>query len=340
MIGILSAGGETCDGKFRMVLVDKREKKTRRPLTLEQRVFALKLLSSGLSARKTAAALGVGRSQIQETLKRRDEIMADWQSDNVNPERKRKSRKTGNEEINSMCLKWYQEAVANGYTVSGPLLQQKALELAVQLGIPSFKASNGWLESFRKRHMIAATGGHSSKTSTSDRKSQTEKEDETTFSISNKRKLNDDAYIQEHMQQALYSLNMWQDGEKDSPYESVSAFNNNTEDHNNSEYKETFGSDIKQDIQQGSEIPFSDADSNASEIKAVLNEERENADRQSSLTENVNYPEGNIIIAGSLSEHSEYPYTDGENENIIHSSPKSNAYANDISGTPPLQSNI
>ena len=146
-----------------MVLVDKQEKKPRKPLTLEQRVIALKLLSSGMSTMKTAASMGVGRSQIQQIIKRREEIMSDWLSKSVNPHRKRRNRKTGNEEINMMCLKWYEDAVTSGYTVTGPLLQQKALDLAVQLGIPSFKASNGWLESFRRRHMIPTTTGHAFK---------------------------------------------------------------------------------------------------------------------------------------------------------------------------------
>ena len=198
-----------------MVLVQKEEKKPRRPLTLEQRVFALKLMSSGLSSRKTALSLGVGKSQIQEIFKRRDEIMADWQSENVNPDRKRKARKTANDEINSMCLKWYNEAVASGYQVSGPALQQKALELAVQLGIPSFKASNGWLESFRKRYNLV-TAGQVHKGNSGEKKNKdttenkcTEKSvfDESVFLGGNSLNF-DDSYIEKQVQRAINESDM------------------------------------------------------------------------------------------------------------------------------------
>jgi hypothetical protein len=38
--------------------------------------------------------------------------------------------------------------------VTGPLLQEKALKFARELGNDTFKVSNGWLESFRLRHNI------------------------------------------------------------------------------------------------------------------------------------------------------------------------------------------
>ena len=73
---------------------------------------------------------------------------------NASDERKRKMRKTGNEEVNQLCWEWFKDATSRQIPVSGPILQTKAMEFASSLGVESFKVTNGWLESFRKRHNI------------------------------------------------------------------------------------------------------------------------------------------------------------------------------------------
>jgi hypothetical protein len=70
---------------------------------------------------------------------------------------KRKLKKTGNEDINEIVWDWFVSAKAKKSSVSGPILQQKAKEVADTLGKTDFKASNGWLESFRKRHSVVSS---------------------------------------------------------------------------------------------------------------------------------------------------------------------------------------
>ena len=51
---------------------------------------------------------------------------------------------------------WFRQARDKTIPLSGPILQSKALEFASQLDIADFKASNGWLEKFKARHVIKA----------------------------------------------------------------------------------------------------------------------------------------------------------------------------------------
>mgnify|MGYP001799722186 CR=1 FL=1 len=42
-----------------------------------------------------------------------------------------------------------------GLPVNGPVLKEKAIKYAEELGIENFKASNGWFERWKSRHEIS-----------------------------------------------------------------------------------------------------------------------------------------------------------------------------------------
>ena len=68
--------------------------------------------------------------------------------------RKRQRCVIGNEDINQLCWDWFQEATSRRINISGPLIQEQALKFTKDLEVDQFKASNGWLQSFLKRHNI------------------------------------------------------------------------------------------------------------------------------------------------------------------------------------------
>jgi IS30 family transposase len=78
---------------------------SRKVLTLSERVEAIKLHDGGKSSRDVAQIMGVGRTQIHQIIKRKSEVLDDYQS-NVSNNRKRKRHKTGNEDINELCWDW------------------------------------------------------------------------------------------------------------------------------------------------------------------------------------------------------------------------------------------
>ncbi|XP_041372803.1 tigger transposable element-derived protein 4-like [Gigantopelta aegis] len=49
---------------------------------------------------------------------------------------------------------WFKQARSKTLPISGPILKEKALEFAEQLGVPDFKASDGWLMSWKIRFNI------------------------------------------------------------------------------------------------------------------------------------------------------------------------------------------
>jgi len=57
-------------------------------LPLEERVQVIKSSERGESSKSIAERLGVGRTQIQNTIKRKADVLSEFETEN-NPERKR-----------------------------------------------------------------------------------------------------------------------------------------------------------------------------------------------------------------------------------------------------------
>ncbi|XP_049302022.1 tigger transposable element-derived protein 6-like [Bactrocera dorsalis] len=54
-----------------------------------------------------------------------------------------------------MCFHWFAKARSQKIPISGPILKAKAMEIAGKLGVPNFKASDGWLDKWRLRNNVS-----------------------------------------------------------------------------------------------------------------------------------------------------------------------------------------
>lgn len=111
--------------------------------------------------RQLAVQFGCGKTQILNILGQREAYLREWDEKQAesNPHissRKRRSRRTGNEETNRLVWEWYTAQREQGIRVTGPMLQREARSIARGLGISNFAASNGWLDSFRRLHNIVS----------------------------------------------------------------------------------------------------------------------------------------------------------------------------------------
>ena len=75
-------------------------------LTLSERVEAIKLHDGGKSSRDVAQIMGVGRTQIQQIIKRKGEVLDDYESNFSNDrKRKRQGRNSFNSGIFVILIK-------------------------------------------------------------------------------------------------------------------------------------------------------------------------------------------------------------------------------------------
>lgn len=126
----------------------------RKRLSLEQKVKLIELYDREKpSVRSLAEKMGIGKTQVADTLKKRENILKLW-TENKNKKSKKLLMPGKTLDVDACVLEWFVRARTNKIPVNGPLIQEKAREVAKRLDLPTFKASNGWLEKFRARNNI------------------------------------------------------------------------------------------------------------------------------------------------------------------------------------------
>lgn len=135
----------------------------RENLTLRDKITIIEVASKEkLSTRGVAAKFGISKTQAAKILKYKEEFLKMWR-ENGNPDSKRKFLNLKGRLLDAEVLEWLQKTRLEHILISGSLIRKKALEISKKLKMDNFKASQGWLEKFRKRHNISIKrvhGGH------------------------------------------------------------------------------------------------------------------------------------------------------------------------------------
>ncbi|CAJ0568077.1 unnamed protein product, partial [Mesorhabditis spiculigera] len=95
----------------------------------------------------------VARKNIQTWIRQREVLQYEFEEDDQ-AKRKRllgAGRRVRDDKLENDLVTWICERRASGQAVSRSLLQKQAIKMSTD---PSFKASNGWLESFLKRNKM------------------------------------------------------------------------------------------------------------------------------------------------------------------------------------------
>ncbi|XP_053316501.1 uncharacterized protein LOC128484206 [Spea bombifrons] len=122
-------------------------------LKLRDKILVLCAYENNEPVASLATQFGVSRSQIVQIIRRREELLCALQN-NVSGDRIRRQRRTTNDQVNAAVWEWLQGARDADVALSGRVIREKALQIAREHGIRDFKASNGWLNSFKKAHNI------------------------------------------------------------------------------------------------------------------------------------------------------------------------------------------
>lgn len=126
---------------------------SRKALSLTEKLSILEKYDSNPFVQKTklADSLNIAESTLRTIIVKRKEI----EKRAIEGSTKRKKIKHGKYyTLEQILVNWINERHAESAPVNGPVIQRRALKIAKWLKITDFKATNGWLDRFKKRNLI------------------------------------------------------------------------------------------------------------------------------------------------------------------------------------------
>ncbi|XP_018368099.1 PREDICTED: jerky protein homolog-like [Trachymyrmex cornetzi] len=145
---------------------------SKKRLSIDDRLTILKRLNSGEKATRLAEEYNISNGSIlrikksgEELQRKRDILQMTHKNDDSWKSKKRCTNIEGSK-LEQSLYNWFLQKRSIGDPVTGPMLKEKALEFNTLLnGSSNFKASNGFLDKFKKRHDIRCIRIHGEKLS-------------------------------------------------------------------------------------------------------------------------------------------------------------------------------
>lgn len=125
---------------------------TRAILTLRQKIDIIDFIEGGRKQVEAVKHFSLHRATIHTIWKQKEKLKNDFRH-NRNPDAKR-IKKSPFLIVEEPLIKWIQRLQEN-IPLSGPIVQEKAIEIGKELGLQNFEATSGWLSRFKKRNSIS-----------------------------------------------------------------------------------------------------------------------------------------------------------------------------------------
>lgn len=127
----------------------------RKQFSLQEKIAIINDVEKGLKKGEAARKYGIAPSTLSTFLKDKKKIEEQLESSTLGPQRKR-MRTAQHQDVDAAVFQWFQEARSRNIPINGPLLREKACQLATMLGVEHFQGSVGWMNRFRDRYGVVA----------------------------------------------------------------------------------------------------------------------------------------------------------------------------------------
>ncbi|KAI1717696.1 tc5 transposase DNA-binding domain-containing protein [Ditylenchus destructor] len=139
------------NGPMLKISMETKSKKTRRVLCLQDKKEVLDAYEKEKSWVKLSKQFnGLPSSTIKTIVSNKRKILNAL--DQGGQAKRSRIYPVKHEEIETGVISWIKSRKSQNIEISGPLIREKAKELAGHFNIEGFQASSGWLENFKKRY--------------------------------------------------------------------------------------------------------------------------------------------------------------------------------------------
>ena len=143
----------------------------RHELSLQEKIEVLDKVKKTTSQFKSEGACceiyKIPRSTLTRLINKEEELRSRWCEvfchGHKQAKKLKRLRKSKVPEVDTALNQWFGTVTSKGQKLSGPILKEKAEDLAKKLGHTNFVATEGWLSCWKVRHQISYKQAHGEK---------------------------------------------------------------------------------------------------------------------------------------------------------------------------------
>ena len=115
---------------------------------LIQKCQIIRQIEKGMTNKEASEKFGVPKNTISTWMKNKDKLFEGLEQSSSDA---KKMRGCDYEQVDKAVFKWFSLQRSQNVLIDGPILKEKALRFAKGFNFSTFKASDGWLDKWKKR---------------------------------------------------------------------------------------------------------------------------------------------------------------------------------------------
>ena len=115
---------------------------------LIQKCQIIRQIEKGMTNKEASEKFGVPKNTISTWMKNKNKLFEGLEQSSSDA---KKMRGCDYEQVDKAVFKWFSLQRSQNVLIDGPILKEKALQFAKSFNFPTFKASDGWLDKWKKR---------------------------------------------------------------------------------------------------------------------------------------------------------------------------------------------